>query len=96
MTRYMGGSRSSLVEERAVAEVKRHCLAGLDGPDLLRHTAAALRRAIPFDAYCASTVDPSSNLMTHGIADGWGSEDDHDAEAAQAYLDRIYFEHDLD
>jgi DNA-binding CsgD family transcriptional regulator/GAF domain-containing protein len=92
----MGGRTSSQVEERAVAEVKRHCLADLDGPDLLRRTTAALRRAVPFDAYCASTVDPGSNLITHGIADGWGGEDDQDAETAQAYLDRIYFEHDLD
>lgn len=96
MTKDMGGRTSSLLDERTVAEVKRHCHAGLDGPDLLRRTAAALRRAVPFDAYCASTVDPGSNLITHGIAEGWGGDGGNDAEAAHAYLDRIYFEHDLD
>jgi DNA-binding CsgD family transcriptional regulator len=92
----MGRSPTSSLDERTVAEVKRHSLAGLDGPDLLRRTAAALRRSVPFDAYCASTVDPGSGFMTHGLAEGWGDENDQDSETARAYLDRIYFEHDLD
>jgi DNA-binding CsgD family transcriptional regulator len=77
--------------ERTFAEVKRLSLAGLDGPELLRRTAERLRRAVPFEAYCAATVDPASNLITHGIAGGLAG----DAEADNVFLERIYFEEDV-
>jgi len=77
---------------RAFAEVRRISTAGLEGPELLRRVAEGLRRAVPFDAYCASTVDPESNLMTHGIAEGM---DEGGREEGEAFLDRIYFEEDL-
>ena len=48
---------------------------------------------MPFEAYCASTVDPASRLITHGIAEGMGGEGDD--ESGNVYLDRIYFEEDL-
>lgn len=82
----------SALHERTFAEVKRLSLAGLDGPELLRRTAEKLRRAVPFEAYCASTVDPASALMTHGVADGFVGDD---TEAGNVFLDRIYFEEDL-
>lgn len=80
------------LEERTFAEVKRAALAGLGGPDLLRRTAEGLRKTVPFEAFCASTVDPATNLMTHGIAEGIGG----DEEAGEIYFERVYFEHDLD
>ena len=86
-------SSISTEHERAFAEVKRLSSAGLEGPELLRRVAERLRRAVPFDAYCASTTDPATNLMTHGLADGFGVEDD--GESGNVFLDRIYFEEDL-
>ncbi len=78
--------------ERALAEVRRITSAGLEGPELLRRVAEGLRRAVPFDAYCASTVDPASNLMTHGIAEGM---DGGSGDEGETFLDRVYFEEDL-
>jgi DNA-binding CsgD family transcriptional regulator len=79
-------------QERAFAEVRRISSAGLDGPELLRRAARALRRAVPHDAYCASTVDPASNLITHGIAEGMGGGSGDEGET---FLDHVYFEEDL-
>ncbi len=85
---------ASLRNERVFSEVKRLSSAGLDGPELLRRTAEKLRRSVPFEAYCASTVDPASNLITHGIAEGFG-EGESEEDSGHVYLDRIYFEEDL-
>ncbi len=82
----------TLRDERVFSDVKRLASAGLDGPELLRRTADRLRRSVPFAAYCASTVDPASKLMTHGVADGFGADD---SESGSIFLDRIYFEEDL-
>ena len=79
--------------ERVFSEIKRLSAANLEGPELLRRTAGSLCRAVPFTAYCASTVDPSSHLITHGIAEGMGGEED--GGAGSVYLERIYFEEDL-
>ncbi len=78
--------------ERVFAEIKRLSAADLDGPELLGRTAERLKDAIPFEAYCASTVDPASNLITHGLAAGFPEDD---AEAASVFMDRIYFEEGL-
>jgi DNA-binding CsgD family transcriptional regulator len=79
--------------ERTFSEIKRLSAANLEGPELLRRTAERLSKAVPFGAYCASTVDPASRLITHGIAEGMGGEED--AESGNVYFDRIYFEEDL-
>ena len=79
--------------ERTFSEIKRLSAANLEGPELLRRVARRLSKAVPFEAYCASTVDPASRLLTYGIAEGMGGEDD--AESGNVYLDRIYFEEDL-
>jgi DNA-binding CsgD family transcriptional regulator len=79
--------------ERMFSEIKRLAAANLEGPELLRRVARKLRKAVPFEAYCASTVDPASRLITYGIAEGMGGEDD--ADSGNVYLDRIYFEEDL-
>lgn len=80
-----------VIEERTFSEVRRLCHSGLDGPDLLREVVGRLRRAIPFDAHCASLTDPGSCLITHAMADGMGGE-----KEAAIFLDRLYFEYDLD
>ena len=85
-------SRTRLTE-RTFSEIKRLSAANLEGPELLRRTAARLGKVVPFGAYCASTVDPASRLITYGIAEGMGGEED--AETGNVYLDRIYFEEDL-
>ena len=79
--------------ERAFSEIKRLSSANLEGSELLRRIADRLHKAMPFEAYCASTVDPASRLITHGIAEGMGGEED--TESGNLYLDRIYFEEDL-
>ena len=79
--------------ERTFSEIKRLSAANLEGPELLRRVAQKLSKAVPFEAYCASTVDPASRLITYGIAEGMGGEQDD--EFGNVYLDRIYFEEDL-
>jgi DNA-binding CsgD family transcriptional regulator len=81
------------LNDRTFSEIKRLSAANLEGPELLRRVARKLSKAVPFEAYCASTVDPASRLITYGIADGMGGDDD--AEPGNVYLDRIYFEEDL-
>ena len=79
--------------ERTFSEIKRLSSADLAGPELLRRSAERLSKAVPFEAYCASTVDPASRLITHGIAEGMGGE--QESEAGNVFLDRIYFEENL-
>lgn len=80
------------LRERGFAAAQRLCYAGLDAPTLLREVTARLRRAAPFDAYCAQTNDPLSGLLTHVLGDGAiiGESEHH------AYLERVYLEEDLD
>jgi DNA-binding CsgD family transcriptional regulator len=82
----------SFTDDRTFSEVKRLSTAGLEGPELLRRVAGRLRRSVPFEAFCASTVDPATNLMTHGIAEGIGEDS---GDEANIFLDQIYFEEDL-
>jgi DNA-binding CsgD family transcriptional regulator len=82
----------SFTDERTFSEVKRLSTSGLEGPELLRRVADRLRRSVPFEAFCASTVDPATNLITHGIAEGMGEASD---EEGNIFLDHIYFEEDL-
>jgi DNA-binding CsgD family transcriptional regulator len=82
----------SFTDDRTFSEVKRLSTAGLEGPELLRRVADRLRRSVPFEAFCASTVDPATNLMTHGIAEGMGEDS---GDEANIFLDQIYFEEDL-
>jgi DNA-binding CsgD family transcriptional regulator len=91
----MATSRSTTTDERVVDEVKRAAAAGLDGAELLRRTARAIGRVVPFDAYCASTVDPASHLPTAGISEGL-AERSSDPELEDFYFNRIYFAHDLE
>ena len=53
----------AITYERTFSEVKRLSSSGLEGPELLRRVAGRLRRSVPFEVYCASTVDPASILI---------------------------------
>ena len=77
------------LEEGTFAEVKRLCHADLDGPALLSKVIGRLKRAVPFDSYCASAIDPASGLATYATADEtWGEKE------AAVFFDRLYLEHD--
>lgn len=82
---------SAVLEERTFSEVKRLCCTGLYGPELLAGVIARLRRVVPFEAYCASTADPASGLVTHSLAEEMGG-----VEEAAIFFERLYFEHGLD
>ena len=84
---------SARQEERAFAEVKRVSSAGLEGPELLGRVALSLGYTVPFEAHCASTVDPATNLMTYGFIEGMG---EGSAEDDAVFFDRVYFEESLD
>ncbi|MDP9474942.1 MAG: LuxR C-terminal-related transcriptional regulator [Actinomycetota bacterium] len=79
----------TFLEERTFSEVKRLCCAGrLDGLALLGEVIERLRRAVPFEAYCASTLDPASGFITHALAEEMGGADE-----AAIFFERLYFEH---
>jgi hypothetical protein len=77
------------LEERTFSEVKRLCCAGpLDGLALLGEVIERLRRVVPVEAYCASTKDPATGFITHGMAEELGGEND-----PFWALEQLYFEH---
>ncbi len=77
------------LEERTFSEVKRLCCSGqLDGLALLGKVIERLRRVVPFEAYCASTLDPASGLITHALAEEMGGADE-----AAIFFERLYFDH---
>ncbi|HZA46563.1 MAG TPA: helix-turn-helix transcriptional regulator [Rubrobacter sp.] len=82
---------SALLRERGFAEAKRLCYTGLDAPTLLNEVGRRLGRVVPFEAYCASSNDPLSGLMTHLMHDGVLGE-----KEGRTYLEHVYFEEDLD
>jgi DNA-binding CsgD family transcriptional regulator len=82
---------SGVLRERAFAEAKRLCYAGLDAATLLRAVAGRVQRVVPFEAYCSNANDPLSGLLTRLVSDGAIGETEH-----RTYLEHIYFEEDLD
>ena len=80
-------SPSAALDERVFSEIKRLCFSGLDDLTLLREVAMRLQRAVPFEAYCASTVDPLSGLITRSTAEGMGG-----MKAARFYLEHLYLD----
>jgi DNA-binding CsgD family transcriptional regulator len=77
------------LEERTFSEVKRLCCAGqFDGLALLGEVIERLRRVVPVEAFCASTLDPASGFITHALTEEMGG-----AEEAAIFFERLYFEH---
>ena len=80
-------SPSAALDERVFSEIKRLCFSGLDDMTLLREVATRLQHAVPFEAYCASTMDPTSGLITRSTAEGMGG-----MKAARFYLEHLYLD----
>ena len=76
--------------DRVFSEVKRLCYAGLDEATLLREVADRLRRAVPFEGYCANAVDPLSGLISNAIPEEMGGE-----KEARFFLEHLYFAEDV-
>ncbi len=81
---------SAASEDRVVNEVKRLCNAGLDQRTLLGEVAECLRRAVPSEAFCLSATDPSSELVTHAVAGGFGG-----LKGGRLFFEHIYLESDV-
>jgi DNA-binding CsgD family transcriptional regulator len=81
---------STTADERAFAEVKRLCYAGLDAPTLHQRALACLGRVAPFDGSCAHDADPASGLMIRMYLDP------PDARAERFFLEHIYFAETID
>jgi len=81
-------NNADLANERAFAEVKRLCLMGLDPTTLRQRVTERLRRPVPFEAYAAFTMDPSSGLITHAL------QTIGDESGLRVYLERVFFEDD--
>jgi DNA-binding CsgD family transcriptional regulator len=78
------------LDDRVFDEVRRLCYAGLNETTLLREAAGCLRRAVPFDAYCASTTDPLSAMITHSVHENLGNE-----KTVSFFFEHLYFEDDV-
>ena len=82
---------ADLADERAFAEIKRLCHAGLGPETLLRRVAEPLGRAVPFEGYAASTFGPLSGLPTGLFSnEEMGGKDD-----ARFFVEHVYFEDDV-
>jgi DNA-binding CsgD family transcriptional regulator len=82
-------NNADLANERAFAEVKRLCLMGLDPTTLRQRVTERLRRAVPFEAYAAFTMDPSNGLITHAL------QTIGDERGLRTYLEHVVFEDDV-
>ncbi|MEA4944843.1 MAG: helix-turn-helix transcriptional regulator [Propionicimonas sp.] len=71
----------ALAAERVRRDVEVLARAGLDFESFVEESMASLSRAIPFDAVCVGTMDPSSGLLTgtHKLGSLRGV-DEHDHE----------------
>jgi DNA-binding CsgD family transcriptional regulator len=62
----VGDRASEVIRQR----ILRLCHAGLDSRTLRLEIIAALRRAVPADAWCVGTVDPATLMMTSSMGEG--------------------------
>ena len=81
---------ADLANEWVFAEVKRLCLMGLDPTTLRQRFTERLGRAVPFEGYVAFTMDPSSGLITHALAEEMGGE-----KETRFFLEHVLFEDDI-
>ncbi len=63
----VGKHARELVRER----ILRLCTAGLDSRTLQTEVMAALRRAVPCEAWCIGTIDPATLMLTGSIGEGY-------------------------
>ena len=83
---------SSRLEERTISEVRRLSQSGLDAPLLLQRVAHALQRSVPFSLYAGATIDPASNLITHGFAGRADKASCDTRPVKPAWFQDFYFE----
>ncbi len=57
--------------EQVRQRILRLCNTGLDSRTLQREVMAALRRAVPCDAWCIGTIDPATLMITSSIGEGY-------------------------
>lgn len=81
---------TDLSEDRAFAEVKRLCYAGLDAATLRQRVLDRLKSVVPFDGYVAFTMDPSSGLITGALVEEMGDE-----RGLRQFLEHVCFEDDV-
>ena len=81
---------TDLIEDRAFAEVKRLCYAGLDDATLRQRVLDRLKHVVPFDGYVAFTMDPSSGLITGALVEEMGDE-----RGLRLFLEHVVFEDDV-
>ena len=79
---------SGIPQNPALGEKRLCCAGSLGGLALLGEVIERLQRVVPFKAYCASTKDPASGLITHALAEEMGGADE-----AAIFFERLYFEH---
>jgi DNA-binding CsgD family transcriptional regulator len=83
---------ADLANERVFTEIKRLCYQGLDSATLRQRLVERLGSVVPFDAYCAYTIDPLSGLPTHFLANEAIGADEREA---MFFLQNIYFDDDV-
>lgn len=79
----------SILADQVFAAVYRLCYAGLDAPTLHERAIAHLRRAVPFEGYCAHDSDPASGLPIRQYVDP------PDEPRGREFLERIAFADDV-
>jgi DNA-binding CsgD family transcriptional regulator len=77
------------VADQVFGAVHRLCYAGLDAPTLHERAIAALRRAVPFEGYCAHDVDPASGLPMRQYLDP------PDEPKGREFLEQVAFADDV-
>lgn len=92
----MIGRGAHAQDEQVVREIKRLSHSGLPGIELLHQVAAALRPVVPFDASCAATTDPITNLISDVVAEREVADERANQRVTQNYFARVYFEHDFE
>jgi len=81
---------ADLANERVFAEIKHLCLMGFDSTTLRQRFTERLGRAVPFEGYVAFTMDPSSGLITHALAEEMGGE-----KETRFFLEHVLFEDEI-
>jgi hypothetical protein len=59
---------------RSQHEIVRLCHSGLDSVTLRREVMAHVRRVVPTDAYCFTTADPATLMITGNVGEGLPDE----------------------
>lgn len=78
----------SALEARAIREVTRLCLAGLDPVTLRAEVTHAMRKAVPCEGYCSFETDPATGLMMNA--------DHPDERRGRFFLQHVYLDSEFE